>query len=169
MKPFIREFIINGFLNGTSKASSDDALGITIKPWLIKPPSNIVRVYNQNDINNFTFELPFYHDKNVSSNWYVSPNGQAYIESIFDIMMKRNMYSYIDNLVERHNFQIKDCIIDWCYAFNVTFEYINYEALKKSYYRYRKNNKILVENCPAIVPYLSRTCPIKKLVLENKI
>jgi hypothetical protein len=44
----------------------------------------------------------------------------------------------------RYEKQIKKCILSFCIFYNITFNKITYEMLKKSYYRYKKKKKIPV-------------------------
>ena len=152
LKPSLQEFVVCAFLGGTRKVSTMDTFGKLIKPWLTAPPKN----YNPiipSGIDVFVFELPRYEDKNTDYNFFLSPKAQKYISTILSEIFLIQMYIHLDNILPRTDNEIKKAIYDYCYSYNITFEYINYESLKKSYYRYRqKKNK---KKSSGFVPVLS--------------
>ena len=153
LKPTLQEFVVCAFLNGTRRVSATDTFGKLIKPWLTTPPGG----YNPTtpvgaDI--FEFQLPAYNDKNTTYNFYIAPKAQKYIATILNEMFLNLMFIHLNNILPRmEREQIKEAIYDYCYAYNITLEHINYDSLKKSYYRYRKKKH--TKKSSRFVPVLS--------------
>jgi hypothetical protein len=140
LKPSLQEFVVCSQLGGTRKVSAADAFGKLIKPWLTLPPKN----YNPaipDGKNIFVFELPNYNDKNTDYNFYISPKGEKYIANMIYEMFITMMCIYLDKTMNVNKKKIKTAIYQYCYSLNITFEYVNYDSLKKSYYRYKKAKK----------------------------
>jgi hypothetical protein len=138
LKPALQEFVVCAFLGGTHRASAADTFGKLIKPWLSTPPEGYNPITPAGpDI--FKFELPNYSDKNTAYNFYIAPKAQKYIATILNEMLLNQMYIHLDKILPRmEKEQIKDAIYDYCYAYNIPLNHVNYESLKKSYYRYRQ-------------------------------
>ncbi|MDR1984094.1 MAG: hypothetical protein LBQ28_04655 [Prevotellaceae bacterium] len=152
LKPALQEFVVCAYLHGTHNVSAGDTFGKLIKPWLTLPPKNHnVIIPEGKDI--FVFELPNYENKNTEYNFYISPKGEKYISIMLNEIFLTHMYIHLDNILQRMNKEIKEAIYDYCYSYNISFENINYESLKKSYYRYRqKKNK---KKSSGFVPVMS--------------
>jgi hypothetical protein len=149
----LQEFVVCAFLGGTRKVTAADTFGKLIKPWLSTPPQNYdTKIPEENNI--FEFELPNYEDKNTLYNFYISPRGEKYIATMLNEIFLKQMFIHLDKTLKNSG-QIKEAIFDYCYSYSISFESINYESLKKSYYRYRKNRK----KSSGFVPDLS---PAKK-------
>jgi hypothetical protein len=138
LKPSLQEFVRCAYLSGESRATAADTFGKLIKPWLSLPPRGYVPVASTSP-DDFTFELPRYSDKNTAHNFYIYPQGQAYIATMLDSMFRTQLNLHLDSMLSKcPTLQIKDAIYDYCYAYGISFQSVTYEALKKSYYRYRK-------------------------------
>jgi hypothetical protein len=121
--------------------SAGDTFGKLIKPWLTLPPNDYMTVIPQG-IDIFEFELPNYNDKNTLYNFYINKKGEKYITDMLNEMFLKHMFIHLDKiLINMNRRQIKDAIYDYCYSYNISFDFINYESLKKAYYRYRKFKK----------------------------
>jgi hypothetical protein len=138
LKPALQEFVVCAFLNGTRKATAADTFGKLIKPWLTVPPAGYNPIAPDGaDI--FKFELPKYNDKNTDYNFYLSPKAQKYIAKMLHEMFINQMFIHLNNIVHRIEREpIKNAIYDYCYSYNIPLEHINYDTLKKAYYRYRQ-------------------------------
>jgi hypothetical protein len=137
LRPSLQEFVVCAFLHGGRKATAGDIFGLLIKPWLSPPPKG----YNPltpSGADVFEFELPVYEDKYTGSNFYISPAGQKHIALFLQRIFLNQMYLHLDAILPRAgNGCIKDAIFQYCEIYNIGFEHIQYESLKKSYYRYR--------------------------------
>lgn len=157
LKPALQEFVRYAYLNGESKVTAADTFGKLIKPWLSLPPRGYVPVASTLP-DEFTFDLPQYSDKNTTCNFYIYPHGQAYIATILDAIFREQLNVHLDSILARcANLQIKDAIYDYCYAYGISFQNVTYEALKKSYYRYRKEKGGVrsKKKSSRFVPYVS--------------
>jgi hypothetical protein len=159
IKPYLKEFILCRFLSGQYRSSADDILGQTIKPFLVSSPENLTRITATSDDNFFTFELPNYSDKKVTYHNYIRPEHQRYIERIFEYFFREAMFHFVKQNHELNRGDIKDWIINWCNLNNITFAKVNYETLKKAYWRYRvdqeekeKNEKNTSRSLPCVSP-----------------
>jgi hypothetical protein len=135
LKPCLQEFVVCAFLGGTRKVTAVDTFGKLIKPWLSLPPKDYDPKIPAGK-NIFEFELPNYEDKNTLYNFYISPKGEKYIATMLNEMFLKQMFVHLDKIL-KDSYRIKQAIYDYCYSYNISFEYINYESLKKSYYRHR--------------------------------
>jgi hypothetical protein len=153
LKPALQEFVVCAYLNGTRKVNAADAFGKLIKPWLSIPPEGYDPITPAGpDV--FEFELPNYNDKNTAHNFYIAPKAQKYIATMLNEMFLTQMFIHLDKILSRmEREQIKDAIYDYCYSYNITMEHIQYDALKKAYYRYRQ--KKTQKKSSRFVPVLS--------------
>jgi hypothetical protein len=153
LKPALQEFVVCAFLNGTRKVSAADTFGKLIKPWLSTPPEGYNPIMPAGaDV--FEFQLPDYGDKNTDYNFYMSPKAQKYIATMLNEMFLTFMFIHLDKILPRmEHEQIKDAIYDYCYSYNISMEHIQFDTLKKAYYRYRQ--KKTKKNTSKFVPVLS--------------
>ena len=153
LKPALQEFVVCAFLHGTRRVSATDTFGKLIKPWLTTPPDEYNPITPAGpDI--FEFELPNYNDKYTASNFYIAPKAQKYIATMLHEMFLNLMFIHLDKILPRmEREQIKDAIYDYCYTYNISMEHVQYDTLKKAYYRYRK--KKTQKNSSRFVPVLS--------------
>ncbi|MDR2127353.1 MAG: hypothetical protein LBP63_11070 [Prevotellaceae bacterium] len=155
LKPSLQEFVVCAFLGGGRTVTAADTFGKLIKPWLQLPPKNYdAKIPTAKNI--FEFELPNYNDKNTLYNFYISPKGERYIAVMLNEIFLQQMFLHLDRFV-KNNSLIKDTILDYCYSYNISFKNINYESLKKSYYRYRKNKKKSSRFVPQLSPRKKRS------------
>jgi hypothetical protein len=153
LNPALQEFVVCAFLNGTRRVSATDTFGKLIKPWLSIPPEGYHPIAPRG-AGVFEFELPAYEDKNTAYNFYIAPKAQKYIATILNEMFLNLMFIHLDKILPRmEREQIKDAIYDYCYSYNITMEHIQYDTLKKAYYRYRKKN--IKKKSSGFVPVLS--------------
>jgi hypothetical protein len=152
LKPALQEFVVCAFLNGTRRVSAADTFGKLIKPWLATPPDGYNPI-TPDGVDIFEFTLPAYNDKNTASNFYIAPKAQKYIATILNEMFLNLMFIHLNNILPRmEREQIKEAIFDYCYSYNISMEHIQYDTLKKAYYRHRKKRK---KNSSRFVPVLS--------------
>ena len=159
MKPYLKEFVICRYLKGSYISNADDAIGSTIKPFLVASPPGLIRINANTNDSYFTFELPNYTDKKVNIYNYIQPENQRYIEKIFEMLFRESMFHFVLQNLELNKGDIKDWIICWCRMNNVTFAKVNYDTLKKAFWRYRKdqiekkkNENITTRLLPCVSP-----------------
>jgi len=84
---------------------------------------------------------------------YISPENNEHFERILDKHFKDMFFSYVDDKI-RYTRQVKRVIMQFCSDYNFTFNDINYEMLKKSYYR-----KCVEKKTKKVANKVSLTCP----------
>jgi hypothetical protein len=153
LKPALQEFVVCAFLDGSRRVSAADTFGKLIKPWLTTPPEGFNPIA-PGGAGIFEFELPAYDDKNTAYNFYIAPKAQKYIATMLHEMFLTLMFIHLDKILPRmEREQIKDAIYDYCYSYNISMEHIQYDTLKKAYYRYRKKKH--KKKSSGFVPVLS--------------
>lgn len=84
-------------------------------------------------------ERSFFH-LDTRKTLYVSEKNQKEFEKTLYLIFRNRLWDYIEDKM-RYSRQFKKIILQFCTDHNVTFQHINYEALKKDFYRKRKNKK----------------------------
>jgi hypothetical protein len=159
LKPYLQDFV-RGFLNDdVVKASTRNFIGKMLRIFIQYYPKDYKPVFAKS-VYHITIELHFFTNTvDLRGNVYMSEENQRSFESMLDDFFKNLFYQYMDDKI-RYNDEIKKCIIDFCDFYNITYSVINYEMLKKSYYRHRdktggkiskkgrKKSNSLSLNCP---------------------
>ena len=155
MKPYLQEYVLSQL--GNPIATKRAVIGRLIRAFIELRPPNIPPLVNS-DINHITFILPQYNDLNIKANLWISPRNQRIIEDILMDHFKNMFYDYMDDRVRFYR-NFKRVIIQFCVDKGFTFAYINYEMMKKDYYRRRKSKpKDLKKNLSLFVPDVSLDC-----------
>jgi len=166
LKPYLQEFL-RCKLQDTEQmtASKRNLIGVLLRPVLEIHKKEISPVFHRNDENWITFKLPRYEDDFDTryGTVTISNKNMKYFEACLETYFKDLFFSYMDDKVRYMSDPgkrgaIKKCIIQFCADMNITFSYINYEMLKKSYYRRRQEigkkrhlfTRLLSFSCPLI-------------------
>jgi hypothetical protein len=153
LKPALQEFVVCAFLRGSRQVSAADTFGKLIKPWLTTPPVGYNPV-TPAGLDVFEFQLPGYADEYTASNFYISPKAQKHIAVMLNEMFMNLMFIHLDTILPRmEKEQIKQAIYDYCYSYSISMEHIQYDTLKKAYYRHRQ--KKYKKKSSRFVPVLS--------------
>ena len=153
LKPYLQEYLVCSL--NTNRASRTNLIGKLLKPLLeIRPVDQVPEFPKGPEY--VTFILPYYEDLWVKSNLWVSPRNQEIFESYLEWHFKELFFHYMDDKVRFYR-SFKKCILQFCYDHNVTFSYLNYELLKKDYYRKRKR-KNSEKSCSGFVSEMSPDC-----------
>ena len=144
LKPHLQEFLLCKLQEAALVASTKHFIGAMLAPMLCyadtdttppkgKPPEYI------------TFQLPHWiGGKNIRNHTvYMPQKNQKEFERILSIYFREVFYQYVDDKI-RYLRQAKKSILSFCIYYNISFNKITYEMLKKSYYRYRKKKNIQV-------------------------
>ena len=162
LKPWLQEYL-RCKLKDPESASRKNIVGALLTPFLEYTPKDYV-YHKKSGPEYMTFELPtLMGDKNTrSGNLYISEDNMKNFERVLDMVFKDHFYSYVDDKIRYiettsgKSGTIKTCIEQFCMDLNISYNHINYEMLKKSYYRKResekKTNKHIIK--------LSLTCPL---------
>lgn len=164
LKPYLREFYTTQY--GLANLSSrKNIFGLLLQKFVTYRPASAPIDKPSID----TFELPLISGEGYEArngNAWVSPKNQEDLERILLAHFKTMYYAYMDDRVRvvRQNQEgtIKDCILGFCVDYGITPNTMNYETLKKAYYRHellksqtaqkktKKDNMELSRPCPLI-------------------
>ena len=97
----------------------------------------------------------------IRGNIYISDEKQHDFECLLDDYFRSLFFQYMDDKMRYSEImngkaEYKKCMFDFCADYNITLKNINYETLKKAYYRHR-NSKEKVKIFSSV---LSLTCPL---------
>jgi len=163
LEPYLQEYLTCKF-NDPVYASLRNIVGASVKPFLEIMPRN-VNPERLHGPEYFTFEIPhvaWINSRNGTV--WISPDNQKNVERILKAHFKDILFSYIDDkrryrvtdargkVLQRN--KIKDILLQFCADGNITFNKVNYETLKKIYYRQTIEKSIKFSN------NLSRVCPL---------
>lgn len=156
LKPYLQEFIICALRDEAPKASRSHFIGAILSPLLEYTPKDHIPKPGKSE-EYVTLPLPreAFGVETRRGTVYVSEHNQRIFERTMRIYFKSIFFQFVDDKI-RYNRQIKQCILMFCTHYQISFNKINYEMLKKSYYRYRKslkkNDLFLPTICPCVVP-----------------
>ena len=145
LKPYLQEFLRCKLQDAEQlTASKRNIIGVLLRPMLEIKKKDEFPVFHRNDKEWITFNLPRYEDEfDVRGNSVtISEKNMKYFEDCLEAYFKDLFFSYMDDKVRYMSDPgkrggIKKCIIQFCADCDITFNCINYEMLKKSYYRRR--------------------------------
>ncbi len=154
LKPYLQEYLFCQL--NTDIAYKTNIIGKLLKPLLEKRPKDVFP-HLVDSYEYIQIKLPNNDDININGNLWVSPKNQIIFEDFLEWHFKQLFYNYMNDKV-RYNKSFKSTILQFCADHNFTFAHMNYDLLKKDYYRKRKkyNNKLILQD---FVPALSPKCP----------
>lgn len=154
LKPYLQEYLICELKSDV--AHKTNLIGKLLKPLLEIRPKGVAVEFKKGP-EYITLGLPYNDDLNIRGNLWVSPRNQAIFEEFLEWHFKRLFFHYMNDKV-RYSKSFKKCILQFCADYNFTFAHMNYELLKKDYYRRRKrkNPEYIL---PDFVPAMSPECP----------
>ncbi len=141
LKPYLQEFVVCALADEAPKASRRNFIGAILSPLLEYTPEDHVPGQMKGE-EYVCFPLPreAYGKEPRRGTLHLSEENQRIFERIINIYFKSIFFQFVDDKI-RYKGQIKECILMFCAHYQITFNKINYEMLKKSYYRYRKSLK----------------------------
>jgi len=147
IKPYLKDFLVH--INGQELpdgsvvvvASKKNITGFYLFPLLEKTPL-CWRPLRDDSEKLLEIELPYMEDLNIRCNSYVSEVGMRHFQSAIENLFLAEFYREVSAaLTANPNQKIKDAILDFCYAYAISFDNITYEMLRKKYTRYRMTSK----------------------------
>lgn len=176
LKPYLQEYL-QCKLSEPLTASKRNIIGIMIQPFLEARPRNETPQFPVGP-DYITFELPISGNPNTrNGTLYVSEINQRNFEKILDAHFKDLFFSFADDKIRytileagsnsARNPEIKSVILQFCADFNISFNNITYEMLKKSYYRRRmllEENDNTLNKVKKFSTKLSLSCPLIFLI-----
>lgn len=148
IKPYLKDFLLH--INGREDADGEKTVVVASKknitghylfPLLQKTPPGWKPLSGQLD-RLLTIELPYLEEFNIRCNNYVSEIGMRHFQSAIENIFLAEFYREVtQQLNQDSSTKIKDAILDFCYAYEISFDNITYEMLRKKYTRYRMASK----------------------------
>ncbi len=141
LKPYLQEFLKCKLQQAATMASTKHFIGATIAPLLEYSDKNTMPQMGSGP-EYISFELPHWiGGKNIRNHSvYMPEKNQEEFQRILSMYFREVFYQYVDDKI-RFQRQAKKCILSFCTYYNISFDRITFEMLKKSYYRYRKKKK----------------------------
>lgn len=151
VKPYIREFIVSR-MNENASASLKNFLGAIIIPFLERMPRGAMPTIGcgEDKIEIDVKYLDIKFNLNVRGNVYISARNQENIGRILEAYFNDLLFQYVDDkrrydlLIDGRRFnkgQLKKIILQFCFDNSIPFNAMNYETLKKKYYRKEKKRE----------------------------
>ena len=137
LKPYLQEYLLCELRS--NMASQRNIIGILLHPFLEKRPVDIPPFIPEGP-DYITFLLPGDKKKNIRGNLWVSPENQQIFERFVEWHFKQIFFHYMNYRVKQYH-SFKKAIIQFCIDHEFTYTHINYEMLKKDYYRKRQRKK----------------------------
>lgn len=137
LKPYLQEYLLCELRSNL--ASKRNIIGILLQPFLEKRPTG-VPPFIPDGPEYITFLLPYEKKKNIRGNLWVSPENQQLFERFVEWHFKQLFFHYMNYRVKEYK-SFKTAIHQFCADHDFTYSHINYELLKKDYYRKRKRKK----------------------------
>jgi hypothetical protein len=150
LKPYLQEYIRSELRR--AHASKRNILGIILMPLLEKLPAGMPP-FMPKGADFITFTLPFTRDIDIRGDVWISPANQEMLEKYLEWHFKQLFFNYMNDKV-RYCGSFKKAILQFCADYEFAMNHINYEMLKKDYYRKRKKKKE-EKSFPLSVPGLS--------------
>ena len=146
LKPYLQEYLLCELR--TNMASKRNIIGILLQPFLEKRPQVFLHLFRMVLITS----LFYFHEKkkDIRGNLWVSPDNQQLFERFLEWHFKQLFFHYMNYRVNEYK-SFKKAILQFCIDHEFTFSNINYEMLKKDYYRKRKRKNI-EKSFPQTVP-----------------
>ena len=145
LRPYLQEYLLCKMGNKVD-GSLKSFIGTIVRPFITYLPLGgdpyfykKLDGYKQEEY--FEIELPFYDGINHRRGTVYMPESNFKdFERIISVHFWDLFYNYVDDKI-RYNKRIKRVIIQFCTDYHITYNYVTYEMLKKSYYRRKKKNK----------------------------
>jgi len=150
LKPYLQEYLRSELRR--SHVSKRNILGVILMPLLERRPAGIPPLMPKG-AEFITFTLPFTRDINIRGDVWISPVNQEMLEKYLEWYFKQLFFNYMNDKV-RYCGSFKKAILQFCADYEFAMNHINYEMLKKDYYRKRKRKKD-EKSLPLSVPGLS--------------
>lgn len=161
LKPYLQEYLL--YELRTNLASKRNIIGILLKPFLELMPDDVPPSFPKGR-EYITFELPYNKDINIRGNIWISPKNQEAFEQYIEWHFKQLFFHYMNDKV-RYYRSFKKAILQFCGEHEFPMTYINYEMLKKDFYR-KRARKNAENSLPLSVPGMSPGKPSIFLTLN---
>lgn len=160
MKPYLVEFARCKMGNGNF--SNSEIIVKIIKPFVRRMPKDYKNSYKKNSPDTLEIPIPLISDLYVGDNKvYIHPSDNVTIARIFEAHFNDALFSYVSDKV-RYNAELKKCFLQFCDDYQISWEHVTYDMMKKKYYRFCKkkekknafSSSFSVPNLSLILPFL---------------
>ena len=139
MKPYLVEYAKSKMGNGLF--SNSEIITKIVKPFIRRMPSSYQHKQQSLTPDILEIPIPLISDLYVGDNKiYIHPSDHITIARIFEAHFNDALFSYVTDKV-RYNAELKKCFIQFCDDYDISWENINYDMMKKKYYRFRKKKE----------------------------
>lgn len=147
IKPYLKDFLVH--VNGQEledgsvlvTASKKNITGFYLFPLLEKIPVGW-KPLKGDQLKLLNIELPYLEEFNIRTYCHISDVGMRHFQSAIENIFLAEFYREVSqSLAHNPKQKIKDAILNFCYAYEINFDNITYEMLRKKYTRYRQNTK----------------------------
>lgn len=143
IKPYLKDFLVH--INGHELpdgsqvvvASKKNITGFYLFPLLEKTPVGWKPL--QDDPRKLlSIEMPYMPEMNIRYNNYLSDVGMRHFQSAIENIFLAEFYREVSRSINASpGCKIKDAILDFCYGYEISFDNITFEMLRKKYTRYK--------------------------------
>jgi len=135
IKTYLKDYFTHKFGEEPIKATNDNKLFPFLLRYLKPKPKKWKPPVSSSDI--LLLELPFNRSVNIRHCNYIHSKDFSSISSFFYGIFWSNFIEYMNKKVIDERWQIKYSIIHFMDTNNIQFDKVNYDSLKRIYYRYR--------------------------------
>jgi hypothetical protein len=165
LKPYLQEFLQCKLGDQAAEGSRRNLVGAILTP-LIEYAPNDYKFEKLEGPEYFTLEIPQSLGKETRYGVIcMSESNQVMFERILKHYFNDIFFQYVEDKIrysrEKYGLpQIKECILAFCADYNISHNEINYEMLKKKYYRRKKNLTLQAKKAKKITGNLSLSSPL---------
>jgi hypothetical protein len=149
IKPWLKEFLECKF-GDPIPAERHSLIGFIVSPLLEYTPKDYFPPAIPAD-ESLNIDVPRDLSRSAGrtdlGNVYISDFNQKLLENGVAALFKDELVNYMNDKIryegKHRSSNLKDCIYQFCIDYNISFNAIQYENLKKMYYRHRKKQEIL--------------------------
>jgi hypothetical protein len=147
IKPYLKDFLVH--VNGMELpdgsavvvASKKNITGYYLIPQLERVPAGWKPLQDE-PARLLVIELPYMAEVNIRTHCHVSDVGMRHFQSAIETIFLAEFFREVSySLSHNPNQKIKDAIIEFCDGYEISFDNITYEMLRKRYTRYRHATK----------------------------
>ena len=140
VKPYVKDYF-TGLYSSPVIASKNNIIGLTLEPYLEKPPLKPAVSPSENSMIveiSWAAQNRGYKDVRVYN--YISPANAKILANALEKLFWWNFNAYLDsNAINPHKMQVKVLIYNYFDKYKINPDNASYEMFKKRYYRHIKS------------------------------
>ncbi len=136
IRPYLKDYFVNRFGGSEPiKATTTNKLFTFLIQYLTPKPKKWKLPVSADDI--LLIELPYNDELNIRCHNYIHPRHNTAITSYFYGLFYAQFIEYMNRKCLENQWQVKYAIINFIDKNNISWCRVNYDSLKRIYYRYR--------------------------------